>query len=137
MNKGIGVGSASIVLVFAVLCLTIFTLITLTSAENDMAMASAEARLVKGYYEADTLAQLILADILRADAIPASVRGVEILSRRQENARIVTFSCPISDRKELYVSIAIDGDSYNIRDWHMRDTVRWEMDANLSVWAGN
>ena len=51
MNKsGIGIGSASVVLVFAVLCLTIFALISYTAAINDKALTEVEVRLVKGYY---------------------------------------------------------------------------------------
>ena len=52
-NGGIGVGSASIVLVFAVLCLTVFSLITLVVAGNDKVLVDAGAKLVTAYYEAD------------------------------------------------------------------------------------
>jgi hypothetical protein len=135
LNKSvIGAGSASIVLVFAVLCLTIFALITLASAENDKAMSNAEAKLVKGYYQADTLAELILSDIIEAMPIPDIVRGIEIESKRQDDIYIVTFSCPISDRKELYVQVAVYDDYYYILAWHMRNTVKWEADPGLPVW---
>ena len=120
MNKGgIGVGSASIVLVFAVLCLTVFALITLVVAGNDKALVDAEAQLVIGYYEADALAELILVEILESDTIPTVVRGINIESvwNKELGAEIVFFFCPVTDNKALYVRLAIRDDSYDI--FHM------------------
>jgi hypothetical protein len=52
-KKGMGIGSASLVLIFAVLCLTVFALISLSAAQNDKALADANAALVKAYYETE------------------------------------------------------------------------------------
>lgn len=131
---GAGFGSASAALVFAVLCLTIFTLITFTSAKNDKALADAEASLVTGYYEADTLAEYILAELLGTDTAPDSIRGVEITSHRDTGE--VEFSCRISDRKELYVKVALRESSYDILCWRMRDTGEWDAEEGLPVWPG-
>jgi len=139
VNKsGIGVGSASIVLVFAVLCLTVFSLITYVVAGNDKAIVDAKAELVTAYYEADAEAERILADLLAADAVPATVRGVDIHTGRDETTGADTtyFLYPISDTKTLYVSLAIGGDSFDILNWHMYDTDEWETDDSLNVWTG-
>ena len=139
MNKGgMGVGSASIVLVFAVLCLTVFSLITLVVARNNKALADAEASLVTGYYKADTLAERILAGILEAGAMPDTVNGVEIdiswdMAR---DADVASYICPISDIKELYVRLAIHEDSVEILNWQMLDIGEWEYDSSLGVWLG-
>ena len=139
MNKsGIGIGSASVVLVFAVLCLTIFALISYTAALNDRALTEVEIRLVKGYYEADTLAEFILAEILAADNIPDYTRGVTIETRWDWDlmAETVEFSCVISDEKELYVKVAFYGDSYDILSWRIQNTREWAIDTGLPVWQG-
>ena len=136
---GIGVGSASIVLVFAVLCLTVFSLITLVVASNDRALVEAEMNLVAGYYEADTLAELILADLLKADEIPGSLRGVEILTRWDAGLDIETvyFYCYISDIKALYVHLAFIEDTYHILSWRMSSIDEWEYNPGLNVWVGD
>jgi len=137
MNKGgIGVGSASVVLVFAVLCLTVFSLITLLVARNNRALAETEASLVTGYYEADALAEQIIAEILKAGTIPDSVRGVEIDTSWDMNLEIevITYLCPLSDKKELYVKLAVDGDDVDILNWQMLDIGQWEFDDSLGVW---
>ena len=140
MNKGggIGVGSASIVLVFAVLCLTVFSLITFVVAGNNKTLADNEARLVTGYYEADALAEGILAEILGSESIPDSVNGVAISSSWawEMDADLVSFSCPISEVKALFVSVAIHADSYDVLSWRMRDTGEWETDDKMNIWLG-
>ena len=139
MNKsGIGVGSASIVLVFAVLCLTIFSLITYVIAGNDRALVDAKVRLSTGYYEADILAEQILMDILTADVVPATSRGVDIQTKWDEDLGIETtyFFCPINEIKSLYVNLALRGDSFDILSWRMYDTDNWMIDDSINVWSG-
>jgi len=134
MNKGgMGMGSALIVLVFVVLCLSIFALISLSSANYDQALAQVAARNVKGYYEADALAETIVAEILAAKTIPSEILGVEIESFMDS----VMFSCPVSDNKELHVEIALAANAYSIRKWRMQDIDSWELiDIGLPVWLG-
>lgn len=131
--KVTGTGSTLIVLVFSVLCLTIFSLISLSAANIDKAMADAKVQMVEGYYKADLRAELILAEILEADALPTSIEEIDILPIDGGAA----FACPISDNKELYVEIAITVDSYDIITWRMRDTDEWNTDDKLPVWGGD
>ncbi|MCL2151523.1 MAG: hypothetical protein FWH57_00960 [Oscillospiraceae bacterium] len=137
-NGGIGVGSASLVLVFAVLCLTVFSLITFVVAGNDKALTDAEAKLVAGYYEADAFAENIVAEIVGDDDIPDSVGGIDITYEQDFSTgeKIASFVCPISSRKELYVSVALSGESYDILSWRMFDIGQWAVDDKLNVWQG-
>ena len=139
MKKGgVGVGSASIVLVFAVLCLTVFSLITLIVANNDKALVDAQSKLVVGYYGADTLAEYIVAEVVQAETIPASVRGIDIHTELDiaSGTEIAYFFCPISEQKELYVRLAIHENTYDILSWRMWDTDDWVFDDGLDVWEG-
>jgi len=140
MNKsGIGVGSASIVLIFAVLCLTVFSMITLVVARNDKTLADTEAKLVTGYYEADTFAERILVGIIEAGYIPDTVQGIIINSGWDEitEREVVSYLCPVSDKKELLVKLVIDGDFVEIIDWRMLDIGEWQPDDSLDVWLGD
>ena len=141
MKKGgIGAGSASIVLIFAVLCLTVFAVISLSSAIADSALVEVEATLLKSYYEADTLAEHILAELLEADVVPGEIRGVEILSGWDWDLDVETVSylCPISEKKELYVTIAFYDGVCDILTWRMRDIGGWEPDdGGMSLWPGD
>ena len=139
MGKGgVGVGSASIVLVFAVLCLTIFSLITLVVARNEKAMIDAKVRLVTSYYVADTQAERILHDILTAETTPETIRGVNIYKRWDEvrSVEMTYFFYPVSDVKSLYVNIVLYDDTFDILSWRMYDTDEWTYDPSLNIWSG-
>jgi len=144
-KSGIGVGSASIVLVFAVLCLTVFSLITFVVAGNDKNLVDAKAALVTGYYEADALAELIYSDILAAAdgsdsaPIPDTIHGVQLNRGFSErfNTETIYFFCDISDAKALYVNLAVHNDSFDILSWRMYDKDEWESNDTTNVWTGD
>jgi len=139
MNKGgLGVGSASIVLIFAVLCLTVFSLITYVVASNDRVLVENEARLVTGYHNADAVAESIVDRIVAAGSIPASIDGIVIDSHWDLylDADIVQFSVPILGKMELYVRLAFHPDSFDILSWRMYNTDDWQYDGSLNVWPG-
>ena len=140
MGKGgTGVGSASIVLIFAVLCLTIFTIITYMVSNNEKALIDAKAELITGYYKADAQAEQILQDLLEADTTPAKLHGVDINTKFNENLGVETtyFYCSISDIKSLYVNLVIRDDSFDILSWRMYDMDEWVFDDTMNVWSGN
>ena len=136
---GNGIGSASLVLMFAVLCMTIFTLISLSSAVTDKAMADAQEKFVKDYYDADVRAEYVLAEILKADFIPETVGEVSVVTRRDQDsgARIASFVCVMSDKKELSVEIAIFESAFDVLKWKVQDIGKWEIDTSLPVWQGD
>jgi len=120
MNSGgLGVGSASIILIFAVLCLTVFSLITFYVAENDKALVDAKAEAVVDFYEADAEAEKILAEIMSSDEIPDSIN----------------FLVPVSDISALYVSAERTGDLLHILSWKMILLEEWSRDDTLNVWS--
>ena len=121
------VGGSSLLVIFAVLCLTIFALLALSGALANRRLADASAQAVTGYYQADCQAETILAR-LRAGETP---QGVEVRDGRY------VYSCPISDTQTLEVEVAMDGDSYTILRWQAVSTADWQPDDDLSVWDGN
>ena len=137
MSRG-GIGSASIVLVFAVLCLTIFTVISLSSALTEQSLIDLEVRTVQAFYQADVLAEKILAEILQAPATPDNILGVDIYADWDWDyfAERVFFAVPISDTTDLYVEVLIEEDAYTILTWRMQQFGDWEVDDILNLWTG-
>ena len=128
MNRG-GVGSASIVLIFAVLCLAIFTMISYMSALADEILIEREVALVKSFYAADVLAEQVLHEIIISEGeIPYDVLGVEITAFWDFDlwAEKVSFAIPISETQELYVVAVIGEDSYEILTWRMQLEGDWD-----------
>ena len=115
------VGTASAVLVFAVLCLAVFAIISLVPALNEQKLIESEVRLVAAFYEADALAERMVAEIL-ADS---TAHGKE-----------VHFTCEISFTMELYVHISSAVDSHEILAWRMVNRANWNAPTRLPVWQG-
>ena len=138
MNRG-GVGSASIVLIFAVLCLAIFTMISYMSALADEVLIEREVTLVRAFYEADVLAEKILHEILTADGeVPYSALGVEITSFWDFDlwAEKVSFAVPISEKQELYVVAVISESSYEILTWRIQLEGDWDPFVIFPIFSG-
>ena len=124
------VGGISLLVVFAVLCLTVFALLALTTVQADNRLADASARAVTDYYAADCQAQEILAR-LRNGERPEGVK-TEGAAPVQ-----VSYACPISDTQELQVSVRIEADgSYTVLRWQAAPTGEWESDDSMDVWDG-
>ena len=120
------VGASSLLIIFAVLCLTVFALLTLSTVRANQKLSDSAAAAVENYYAADMRAEEILAR-LRAGEVPEGVT---------ETAGIYSYSCPISDSQTLAVQVRVQGADYEILRWQALSTVDWQADDRLPVWDG-
>lgn len=109
------VGGSSLLVIFAVLCLTVFTLLALGTVQADSRLADASMKAVTDYYAAD----------LEAETIFSALRMGESPSRVTVTENIYSYSCPISRTQELRVEIQKDSDSWNILRWQAVSTVTY------------
>lgn len=120
------IGGVSLLVAFAVLCLTIFALLSLTTVRADTRLADASAQAAADYYAADCAAQEILAR-LRAGETPDEVSW---------DGDIYSYSCPISSTRNLEVEVRVDGTSYTILRWQTAYAEEWTFDESLDLWDG-
>lgn len=126
------VGGISLLVVFAVLCLTVFALLALTTVQADVRLADASAQAVEDYYAADCRAQELLARVRNGE----TPENVEL--ERVDGVTSVRYACPISDGQELQVEARINWDgSYSILRWQAVATREWESDESLDLWDGS
>jgi len=129
MKKGMpGHGAVSIILVFTVLCMTLFAVITFSQASTDKALADAAAQMVIGYYDADTLAERVLAELRAGIHEKENVLGVEVNVADIGGSSKVSFSIPVTLDKELTVEAVIRQHGYEILVWKMVDIGVWVPD---------
>lgn len=93
MNKNIGL--ASLLTVLAVLCMSVFAILTFTTAKADERLSKISADSVESYYRAEYEAQQILRDI-RQGIIPENVT---------ESNNEYTYDCIISEHLKLEVTV--------------------------------
>jgi hypothetical protein len=123
MNKTT-VGASSLLVIFAVLSLTVFALLSVSTVQADQGLADRAAAAVLGYYEADCQAEEILAQ-LRAGDLPAGVT--------EENG-VYSYECEISDTQCLAVQVKVEDSDYTILRWQTVQATEWQADDSLSVW---
>lgn len=120
------VGGASLLVAFAVLCLTVFALLSLSTVRADIRLADASAQAIQDYYAADCRAQEILAR-LRAGERPDEVAFSD---------GVYAYSCPISETQTLEVEVRIEDSGYTVLRWQAVFSGEWESDDSLYVWDG-
>jgi len=121
------VGGSSLLVIFAVLCLTIFALLGLATVQADSRLAEASYRAVQGYYEADVQAEKILAE-LRMGILPNDV---------VKEGNLYKYVCPVSEIQALEVEVQVTETSHQILRWQLVSTTEWEEDDSLDLWDGS
>lgn len=122
------VGGSSLLIIFAVLCLTVFTLLALGTVQADCRLSEASLQAVTDYYAADLQAETIFAQ-LRAGEIPQGVlqQDTDSTDRLRDTSlaagTIYTYSCPISDTQVLMVELHWDQDQWTVLRWQAVSTV--------------
>ena len=119
------VGGSSLLVIFAVLCLTVFALLSFSSVQAERRLADAAVQSVTDYYEAD----------LQAEAVFARLRMGETVDGVQETDGIYDYATPISQRQALVVRLRRSGDDWEILQWQAV-TVETEPEDALNVWKG-
>jgi hypothetical protein len=101
------VGGSSLLTIFAVLCLTTFTLLALSTAQANKRLNDASVQAVSDYYAADFLAEEIFARLRQGD-LPSEVLV---------NENIYTYTCTISDTQKLVVELKKEKEAWIVLRW--------------------
>lgn len=117
---GLNIGSASIIMVFTVLCLTVFSVLAFVSAASEYKTAQRFAESTRSYYEADANAMQIrnsIAGELTDSAAPTDV----------------SYCVQISDDRRISVELAYDGSVWHTVKWQEENVSDWKPDAEMEI----
>lgn len=121
-------GGSTLLVIFATLCLTVFALLAISTAQADARLAKQGMDSTMAYYAADLRAEEILAE-LRAGEVPAGVT--------MDGDGIFTYDCPLSDTQTLRVRVCVSGSEYQILQWQLQSAAEWEPETGLELWDGS
>jgi hypothetical protein len=119
-------GGSSILTIFAVLCLIVFALLSLSTAKADSRLMEKSIEAVSSYYKADLQAEEILAQI-RSGEIPKSVR---------KEGNVYFFECSVDENQQLQVEVKVHEGNYKIMRWQKVYVGNWTADNSVDVWDG-
>lgn len=119
------IGGTSLLVVFAVLCMTVFSLLSLSTVLAEKRLSDAALEAVTEYYEADLQAQRIYARLRRGEIVP----GVEY------SGTFADYRCPISENQWLEVRLEQKNGTWTVLRWQ---TAAEEPAVSeiLAVWDG-
>lgn len=120
------VGGVSLLVIFAVLCMTVFALLSLSTAQAEKRAADAAAQAVTQYYAADLQAQEIFARLKTGQ----SVSGV------QEEENRFSYRCVISEHQVLAVELECADGNWRVLRWQVIADAETE-NGTLPVWDGS
>lgn len=146
----VNIGAASLVLIFIVLCLATFGLLSLSSAKGDLSLAERQAEAVSAYYEADSKGQewvrqvdAVLQEEMghsddsssASDAVKARLGEIY----HQDEGMVVT-DIPMERGQSLRIELTLvcgEGMRYQIHSWYVYDSGQYEIDNSMPVWDGS
>lgn len=142
-----GVGYTSIMIIFALVCLVIFAVLSLKAASSDKALNERSGEYLKEYYTADNIAKQKLCELdeiaykagksgFLAETFQELAEGKDVSIKMIQNGCVADYSVPINERQELSVSVTfrLSGE-YEITRWQCR-TLSSANDDHLNVWDG-
>ncbi len=144
-----GIGTSSLILIFIILCLTIFGLLSLSSAASDWKLARKNAESVKGYYEADSRAVEFVAMVEEALSRCSQAADEEEYRRLvkeelgsfyQEETGIVQTDIEMLYGQMLHIELKTnrkEETGYEILAWKVYHFVDYNIDKSIPVWTGD
>lgn len=146
MKKKANIGSSSLILIFIVLCLATFGLLSLGNAKGDELLSVRNAAAVKEYYRADGLGeeflQLVDRTLLEAGGSTKEEVKREVLSKLgdyyQEEKESFLTDIPMGAGQALRVELQADWQkrTAKVQSWKVYIREDYEIDQSVNVWSG-
>ena len=121
------VGGSSLLVIFAVLCLTVLAMLSLSTARSSAELSRASADAAAAYYEADAQAEEILARLRGGEAPEGVTSGGD---------GTYEYEVPISQTQALSVRVRAAEDGWTVLRWKAVSTAQWTPDESIEVWDG-
>lgn len=121
-----GFGGSALLVIFGVLCLSVFAMLSLSTVQAQKRLSDASADAVTAYYRADCQAEIIYAQLRRGD-IPAGVT---------ENNGEYQYCCPISSGQQLTVTVKQETGTWTVLRWQAESIPPVLSEDPLPLWNG-
>lgn len=119
------IGGSSLLVIFAVLCLCVFSLLSLSTVLAQKRLADASAQAAVDYYEAD----------LQAETVFARLRAGEQVAGVRTEGDLYRYSCPVTDNQTLEVELEQTAGAWQVRRWQVVAQSP-PLSETLPVWDG-
>ncbi len=133
MKGGHVSGIVSLVLIFCVLCIAIFSTMTLLTADRERQLSDLSATRMAEYYEADTLAVRTAAALRKGEDV-----DVQVTYKTVEEGTRISYSIPAGGERFLEVELLLKGEEMEIKRWALVYGGAWKEEEVevMQLWEG-
>ena len=117
-------GGSTLMVIFAVLCLLTFAVLSVATVTADRRLAEASQKAVENWYAADTRAEEILFE-LREGKCPEGVNS---------DGNVYSYACPMGENRSLTVEVKLNGSEYEILRWQAVNVSSQDYSEGESFW---
>ena len=121
MKNRITIGFSSILLILLILCLAVFSLLSLSDAKNALDFARRRASSVQAYYKVDAEAQMMLRDTVSNPKEPSA-------------SSVMTRELPMPSGQALHVEVNLL--DFTVLSYYVYNSEAYTIDSRLPVWDG-
>ena len=129
---GINIGSSTLIMIFALLCLVVFSLLAYKTALNEKNLALKISNETKAYYEADYKATKIENNITNGKSIASFVD----YEKNRNGSNYIGYSVKIDENKKLSVELRRSGSNLKVVKWTEVNEASEDYNNKLDVWGG-
>lgn len=144
MKNRITIGVSSIVLIFLILCLSVFSLLSLSDAKAAMTYAKKYADSVQIYYDVDALGQTFIRDYRNMyaespdiSAILTDLAGTLPVGSWNSYNEIDRITCEIPAESGQTLHLEMDAAGEIIYSYYIYNSNEYVIDTQIPVWTGN
>ena len=148
MRRRANIGTSTLIVIFIVLCLVTFSVLSLGNAKSDAALSERNADAVTEYYRADALGKTFLKQVDQI-LLESAAQGGTTLQQKEhaieslsdyydEEQDLLLIDIPMHFDQALRVELSPDWDTMTLRihTWAVYNTVDYDIDQSIRVWDG-
>lgn len=142
-QKTAGIGGALILIIFIVMTITNFSLLTLVSSQNELGAVKKSAEIAANYYNAEKEAAYILSEIKTALAnVTDNTEIAKICSEKGAIANTtpdgveINFKVSIDENRSLLTVININSGNFDIKSQKIVSENDIIIDDDIDIWDG-
>lgn len=148
-SSGLGVGYVSVMIIFVIICLTIFAVFSFRAANSNDVFNERSGEYLRQYYAADIEAKEILAKLDEAafnarssdtfdSGFSSAAADMEVELSKTPVGYLAEYTVEINDRQYISVAVSFYSDrGCEINRWQNVSIPNDASDQHINVWQGN
>ena len=152
--RAVQIGTSSLILIFTVLCLVIFSVMSITGARNDYNLALKNKAHVEAYYKMDGQGEELKAEV--NEKLVAIAKASQSADEYEfglkdsfgeaydGSSRGLSYVIPGENEQSLVIRLVVNQyndvsdnqENFTIQSWFIQNDEEYEIDDSIPVWEG-